>query len=143
MTSDHKDYSGTPLWRKLGIRAGARVHVASAPAGFLDALEALAPLPGGVEFVSRPGRDLDVGVLFVARASDLARRLPNFVRALATNGRLWIAWPKKTATLATDLDFDGVQRAGLDAGLVDNKSASVTDAFQGVQFVYRLKDRPR
>jgi len=26
---------------------------------------------------------------------------------------------------------------------VDNKSASVDEVFQGVQFVYRLKDRPR
>jgi hypothetical protein len=140
---DHRDYSGTPLWRKLGIREGSRVHVAAAPAGFLDALEALAPLPGGVEFVPRPGRDLDVGVLFVTKSSDLGRRFPTFVRALAANGRLWITWPKKSSTLATDLDFDEVQRAGLDAGLVDNKSASVTEAFQGVQFVYRLEDRPR
>jgi hypothetical protein len=36
-----------------------------------------------------------------------------------------------------------VQGIGLDAGLVDNKSASVTEVFQGVQFVYRLEDRRR
>jgi hypothetical protein len=36
-----------------------------------------------------------------------------------------------------------VQRIGLDAGLVDNKSSSVTEEYQGLQFVYRLKDRPR
>jgi hypothetical protein len=39
--------------------------------------------------------------------------------------------------------FDAVHRIGLDAGLVDSKSASITEAFQGLQFVYRLKDRPR
>jgi hypothetical protein len=143
LASDQKDYSGTPLWRKLGIREGARIHVTDAPDGFLTALEALAPLPDGVEFVARPGRGLDVGVLFVTRASDLRRRMPGLVRALAPDGRLWIAWPKKAANLGTDLGFDAVQAAGLDAGLVDNKSASVTDSFQGVQFVYRVKDRPR
>ena len=42
----------------------------------------------------------------------------------------------------TDLDFDAVQTIGLNAGLVDNKSGSVTEDFQGLQFVYRLKDRP-
>jgi hypothetical protein len=31
----------------------------------------------------------------------------------------------------------------LDAGLVDNKGASITDVFQGLQFVYRVKDRPK
>jgi hypothetical protein len=35
-----------------------------------------------------------------------------------------------------------VQRIGLESGLVDNKSASLTGEFQGLQFVYRLKDRP-
>jgi hypothetical protein len=42
----------------------------------------------------------------------------------------------------TDLSFEIVQRTGLDAGLVDNKSASIDERYQGVQFVYRLKDRP-
>ena len=49
----------------------------------------------------------------------------------------------KTAAVPTDLDFDTVQRIGLDAGLVDNKSVSITDVFQGLQFVYRLEDRTR
>ncbi len=42
----------------------------------------------------------------------------------------------------TDTTFGDVQRVGLDAGLVDNKTASITEAFQGIQFVIRLKDRP-
>ena len=33
------------------------------------------------------------------------------------------------------------QRTGLDAGLVDNKSASIDEVYQGLQFVVRLKDR--
>jgi len=53
-----------------------------------------------------------------------------------------VAWPKKAAEVETDLTFDVVQEAGLSAGLVDNKSASLDQVFQGLQFVYRLKDRP-
>jgi hypothetical protein len=141
MASDHRDYSGTPLWKKLGIREGASVYTAATPDGFLDALEAIAPLPGGLEFLSRPAKGLDVALVFATREAELAQRVPGLVRALAADGRLWIAWPKKAAKIDTDLDFDVVQRMGLDAGLVDNKSASVTDTFQGVQFVYRLRDR--
>jgi hypothetical protein len=54
-----------------------------------------------------------------------------------------VAWPKKTARVDSDLDFAIVQRTGLAAGLVDNKSASIDETFQGVQFVRRVKDRPR
>lgn len=140
MAQPHKDYSGTPLPKKLGIREGARVHVAGAPEGF-DAV--LDPLPTGVERLGRLGSDMDVVLLFVTRERDLRTRFAKLAAALEPAGRLWVAWPKKASGVASDLDFDTVQRIGLDAGLVDNKSASVTEAFQGLQFVYRLKDRPR
>lgn len=139
--SEHKDYSGTPLWRKLGITEGARVLCTRAPAGFADELQRLAPIPGGVEFLRRPGRNVDVAITFVTRRSDLTATFPALARSLTPAGRLWIAWPKKAAGVRTDLDFDAVQRVGLDAGLVDNKSASITETYQGLQFVVRTRDR--
>jgi hypothetical protein len=81
-------------------------------------------------------------IAFFTRRAELAARFPALARAIAPDGRLWLAWPKKAAKLDTDLDFDVVQTIGLRAGLVDNKSASITDAFQGVQFVVRVRDRP-
>jgi hypothetical protein len=140
MPSDDKDYSGTPLVKKLGIREGALVHISGAPTGFV---ELLAPLPGGVEFAERATKGLDVAILFVMREGDLRRRFARVAAKLDPAGRLWVAWPKKAAKTDTDLGFGDVQRIGLEAGLVDNKSASITDVFQGLQFVYRLKDRPR
>ena len=137
----HKDYSGTPLWRKIGIVEGAAVRIVGAPKDFLDELTRLAPIPDGVSFFARSGSRLDVVVLFATRRKDLARRFAGLARSLTPAGRLWIAWPKKAAGIDSDLDFDEVQGIGLAAGLVDNKSASITDTFQGLQFVYRRKDR--
>jgi hypothetical protein len=54
---------------------------------------------------------------------------------------LWVAWPKKAARIESDLDFETVQRIGLDAGLVDNKSAAIDEQWQALRFVYRLQDR--
>jgi len=139
--SEHKDYSGTPLWRKLGITEGARVLCTRAPAGFADELQRIAPIPGGVEFLRRPGHNVDVAITFLTRRSDLTATFPALARSLTSAGRLWIAWPKKAAGVRTDLDFDAVQRVGLDAGLVDNKSASITEMYQGLQFVVRTRDR--
>ena len=138
MAQPHRDYSQTPLTKKLGIRESARLLVVGAPEGFDGAL---GPLPTGVERLGRAGRSLDVVVLFATRARDLRARFGTMVRGLEPDGRLWVAWPKKASAVTTDLDFDTVQRVGLEAGLVDNKSASITDDFQGLQFVYRLKDR--
>ncbi len=46
LANDHKDYSGTPLPKKLGIRDGSRVFLVNAPDGF-DRL--LTPMPDGLE----------------------------------------------------------------------------------------------
>jgi hypothetical protein len=137
-TTATKDYSATPLPKKLGVREGSRVLVVRPPDGF-----DLTPLPTGVELLQTARSRLDIAVLFTTSLADLERRLPKLAAALAPDGRLWTAWPKKASGLSTDLTFDAVQRTGLDAGLVDNKSASITDAFQGLQFVIRLRDRGR
>jgi hypothetical protein len=138
MPSERRDRSSTPLPRKLGIREGSRVLVSAAPDGF-----DLGQLPPAAELLRRSTAPVDVALLFVTTASELRRRFATARRALAVDGRLWVAWPKKASSLATDLDFDTVQRTGLQAGLVDNKSASITDDFQGLQFVVRLRDRRR
>jgi hypothetical protein len=134
----HKDYSATPLPKKLGISAGARVLLVNPPDGFDDAL---AELPAGVRFLRRRGSDLDVVLVFATARRHLGV-VPVLAGAIGAAGKLWLAWPKKTSSLETELDFGAVQRAGLAAGLVDNKSASITEDFQGLQFVYRLEDRP-
>ena len=132
----HKDYSATPLTTKLGIKEGSRILVVSAPRDFV-----LGPLPSGARILRRARRGVDVAVLFATRRSGLEARVAGLAGALEPNGRLWVAWPKRATKLDTDLSFDVVQRIGLVAGLVDNKSASIDDVFQGMQFVYRLKDR--
>jgi hypothetical protein len=132
----HKDYSGTPLPTKLGIREGSEVLLVSAPRGFT-----LGPLPPSVVLRRQARGPLDVIVVFATRRAELDRRFGTLAGALANAGRLWVAWPKKAAAVPTDLTFEIVQRIGLDAGLVDNKSASIDALFQGLQFVIRLKDR--
>jgi hypothetical protein len=82
-----------------------------------------------------------VVVFFTTSCADLERRFPQLRDTLDPADGLWIAWPKKAAKLETDLDFDAVQRIGLRAGLVDNKSCAIDERWQAVRFVRRLKDR--
>jgi hypothetical protein len=138
MANDHKDYSGTPLPKKLGIRERSSALLVNTPDGFE---RLLTPMPDGVKLLRRIAKPLDVGVLFATEQTELIRWFDRIAAALATDGRLWVAWPKKASKVPTDIDFGFAQGIGLDCGLVDNKSASITDVFQGLQFVYRLKDR--
>jgi len=134
-------YAATPLARKLGIKAGARVLLDAAPPSFEDLLEGL---PDAVTLARsmRGTRPFDTIISFNTRATRLSRRLPALVDRLGTNAGLWIAWPKRTAALDTDLRDAAVRAAGLETGLVDNKVCAIDETWSALRFVFRLKDRP-
>lgn len=133
-----KDYSGTPLYKKLGIKEGARVAFVRAPSGFA---ESLGPLPDGVQVKKRATGPLDVVVVFAQRADELRTRFAKLKDTLDPAGGLWVAYPKKSSSIPADLTFELAQQIGLEAGLVDNKSCAIDDDWSGLRFVYRLKDR--
>lgn len=125
--------------KKLGIKDGATVALLAAPNGFE---RALTPLPDDVEVRTQARGKLDVIVFFATRERELARRFPVMARALQPAGGLWVAWPKKTSCIATDLTFDPVQEIGLECGLVDNKVCAIDETWSALRFVYRVADRP-
>ena len=132
-------YSGTPLATKLGIKPGARVALVRAPNGFEHELD---PLPDGVRLRTQARSTQDVVLFFATRVAELERRFDGLARAIAPNGGLWIAWPKRTSNVATDLRESVVRDVGLTHGLVDNKVCAVDDTWSGLRFVYRVSDRP-
>jgi hypothetical protein len=95
--------------------------------------------PLSTKLGAKPGAA--VIVFFTTSRDDLERRFAALRDTLDPADGLWVAWPKKASKLETDLDFDAVQRVGLDAGLVDNKSAAIDESWQAVRFVRRLRDR--
>jgi len=131
-------YSGTPLPRKLGIKPQARVGLIGAP---YDFDEVLGELPPGVSVRRRARGTFDVIVVFVQKRSELERRLPVLKKALDQAGGLWVAWPKRSSGVATDLGEGMVRELGLASGLVDNKVCAIDATWSGLRFVYRLADR--
>ncbi|HEX2054391.1 MAG TPA: DUF3052 family protein [Actinomycetota bacterium] len=132
------DYSGTPLYRKLGIKEESAVLLAGAPPEFE---RTLGSLPAGAEIVADPAGSVDVVLLFVTQEEELERRFAELAGRVSPAGGLWVLWPKKSSKIPNDLSFEAVQKTGLHAGLVDNKSCSVDTDWQALRFVYRKKDR--
>ena len=132
-------YSGTPLPRKLGLKQDFKIALVNAPETLP---KALGPLPAGATIVGRGRAGLDLVMLFVRRQAELRRAFPRWAERLSSAGMIWVAWPKKAAKVATDLSFDGVQKVGLEAGLVDTKICAIDATWSGLRFVRRLKDRP-
>jgi hypothetical protein len=129
-------YSGKPLAVKLGIGPESRVLLVAAPDGFELAA------PAGAVVHSRPGpRPYEVILAFCPDRTALHRRFAPLAGRLTTAGALWIAWPKKSSKVPTDLDENVVRDHGLAVGLVDVKVAAVDATWSGLRFVRRLKDR--
>jgi hypothetical protein len=131
-------YSGTPLPKKLGVRANQRIALINEPQDFRKILGAL---PKNTTVVKRFNRPLDLIMLFVDRERVLRKEFPVLAKRLSQDGMIWVAWPKKSAGVPTDLVFERVQRIGLDCGLVDVKICAIDDVWSGLKFVIRLKDR--
>jgi hypothetical protein len=125
-------YSGKPLPVKLGVRDGSRVLVTNAPPGFtLDC-------PHHV----RAGREpYDVIVLFCPMTADLERLWAAAYGRITMAGALWVAWPKRSSGVPTDLTEHGVRSYALTHGLVDVKVAAVDETWSGLKLVRRLADR--
>jgi hypothetical protein len=131
-------YSGTPLLKKLGIKEGARVAFLNAPKDFPAELGAL---PAGAQLLTASRQPLDFILVFVKSQAELTKKLAELRPKLAQSGMLWVAWPKKSSGIATDLSFATVQAAGLAAGIVDTKICAINDIWSGLRFVIRVKDR--
>jgi hypothetical protein len=137
MSSPTAGYSGTPLHRKLGVKPDSRVLLAAAPPGFaLDAVP-----PGAVVHTRAAGSSYDVVVAFCPDRRRLTARFGRLAERITTAGALWVAWPKRSSGVSSDLDENVVREVGLAAGLVDVKVIAIDDVWSGLKFVRRVRDR--
>ena len=126
-------YSGTPLPRKLGIKAGYAVATPGAPDDFQATLGAL---PDDVVLRGRVQGRCDLIVWFVGSQRQLRQRVKRYGRRAGPGG-LWICWPKKASGVKSDLSERVVRETGLANGLVDYKIASIDQTWSGLRFTRR------
>jgi hypothetical protein len=131
-------YSGTPLAKKLGIRAGARLFLHRAPDNYP---QLLAPLPAGVQTVTRIDCDTDLIHVFTDRRSDLGKALQRARRSMRPDATIWVSWPKKASGVPTDITEDVVRELALPMGLVDIKVCAVDETWSGLKLMLRKSER--
>jgi hypothetical protein len=129
-------YSGTPLPKKLEIKEGTRVALVGAPADFA---KALGKLPAGATLRRGVTGPRDLTIWFVTSRRQLqgnvARMMPP--RDQPQPGHLWIAWPKKSSGVNTDVTEDVLREILLPAGMVDRKVCAVDETWSGLLFSWR------
>lgn len=133
-SSNLAGYSGTPLPKKLGIKKGFTIALVDAP----DEFEAtLGAMPDDVRLVRNPRGARDLTIWFVRDVRMLEKKIDQMVRH--GDPGLWICWPKKTSSLASDIGEQLVRDAGLSRGIVDYKVCAVDETWSGLKFAKRKK----
>lgn len=132
-------YSGTPLIKKLGIKAGS-ILIVNQPEYYF---EMLGELPEEVEIVDLNATEpINFTHYFCRELEELHNLFPILKDKLAKDGMIWISWIKK-ASKNHDWTFTEteVRNYGLQIGLVDVKVCAVDEDWSGLKFMYRRSDR--
>lgn len=138
MPSDTVGYSGTPLFKKLGIKPGFRLYVINPPQDYLDLI---APIPNDVTILKRISKNLDIIHFFSMERRELESKIKNCMQAIHPNGMIWVSWPKKASKVETDITEDVIRDVILPLGLVDVKVCAVDAVWSGLKLVIRKELR--
>ncbi|MBV9241984.1 MAG: DUF3052 family protein [Acidobacteria bacterium] len=131
-------YSGTPLAKKLGIKACFTVATIDAPTNYEVLLD---PLPENVELLQKPRSGVDMVHIFTNSRDELFSSLADVRGLIKQDGSIWVSWYKKAAKLPTEITEDTVRDAAFPLGLVDVKVCAVDDKWSGLKLVIRKENR--
>jgi hypothetical protein len=132
-------YSGTPLWKKLGYKDNILAHVEGAPKGYVNSLGL--PSDVSVKWAARPSQKIGFVHLFTDSKSALKTKLQRLRKIVATEGVIWVSWPKKSSGVETDVTEDVVREIALPVGLVDIKVCAVDETWSGLKLMIRKELR--
>ncbi len=128
-------YSGTPLTKKLGIKANSNLRLLNQPTDFEITL---GELPKGVQIVNA---NFHIAVAFCTTNNQIESTFISLMNAMEDSSRIWIAWPKKASGVVSECSDQIVREIGLSFGLVDNKICAIDATWSGLQFVVRTENR--
>ncbi len=133
-------YSGTPLAKKLDIKAAGKLALVDAPASW-----SVPDPPEGVTVARRRRRrtalaDVDVALMFCRNAADVAG-IPPLVEVLGPRSALWVAWPRKAGGHASDITDRLLREILLPTGIVDVKVAALDADWSALKFMWRKENR--
>ncbi len=131
-------YSGTPLWKKLGVRDGQRTWRLAMPEHVAAEIgqDGLVPV-----LLETPCAPLEMAHLFVTDRAEFAAELARVREELVPDGTIWVSWPKKSAKIPTEVNEDVVREEAFPLGLVDVKVCAVDDTWSGLKLVIRRANR--
>ena len=131
-------YSSTPFAKKLGLKPGYIIKLVNVPEYYFSLFT---DLPAQLAEANKAETKKNFIHFFTKDKAELLEVLPRLKSELLPDGMIWVAWVKKSAGVATDVDESAVRNAALSIGLVDIKVCAIDEIWSGLKLVVPLKDR--
>lgn len=119
------------LVKKLQIKPAYRLAIINPPPGYL---EKLGPLPEGAVLADHRKGAFDFVQLFVKNLAELNRFAPGAIRAVKSEGLLWISYPKRSSKFETDLSRDRVWEVMAKSDLKGVALVSIDPVWSAMRF---------
>lgn len=132
-----KDYSHRDVVDKLGVKPGHVVAVVG-PAEPELRQKVLERTGRAAAVDDEPA---DVVLVWADASTDAIKTLQDWKTKIDPSGGIWLLTPKRSQP--GYVDQNDLIEAGKQAGVVDNKTCSVSDTTSAIRFVIRKADRPR
>jgi hypothetical protein len=130
-------YSGTPLAKKLGIKAGFHVKLVNAPENYFNLFT---DLPDNLIFTN-DGIKKDLIHFFTKQEDEFINNLPLLRDQIKANGIIWVSWPKKASKIVTDITEATIRNYAIQIGLIDIKVCAIDEIWSGLKLVIPVKNR--
>ncbi len=131
-----RDFSATPLPKKLGIDTDMQIALIAAPDGFE---ELLGDLPDNTALITRITPKTNLALCFIRSLEDLEATLDLLTLRLPKQASVWIIHPKRTPKHHVDFNQNHVRDAALATGLVDYKVCSIDADWSALKFAHRKR----
>jgi len=119
------------LAQKLQLKPGQRMAVLNAPQGYL---ERVAAEMEGITVSAQATGKPDAVLLFVNKLAEAERLGLRAIRAIKSDGLLWIAYPKGTSRLKTDVNRDRLWEALKPTGWRPVRQVALDEVWSAMRF---------
>lgn len=91
------------LFKKLRIGPNQKIRIINQPEGIIDLFQ---KLPAESVLLERKSKNVDILLLFVKNIDELDKYFPKALEEIIYDGILWIAYPKQSSKMITDISRD-------------------------------------
>ena len=120
------------LAKKMHLKPGHRVLVKNAPDGFIE--NHLSPLPDGAEISTMARGQFDAAQFFVKSQAAFRKLVPQLKKPARDDRLIWVAYPKQTSGVTTDLNRDRMIEICEGSGIRGVAIVSIDETWASVRF---------